>query len=362
MGRNLGRFRSMIFSRFRQKNCIYHVTVDQGQWVLYQIAVRLTEELKKRGRRAYITHNPWPLKHQILHFGDRYAYLQGPFQSLHPSNHVFLTWHHGDPKDPNVGMQQMFEKLPAAVPYFKTLVVSCEITRQHLLEWGMPAEKMIKIPIGVDVSRFSLPTPTERQRIRAELGIPDNAICIGSFQKDGEGWGDGMTPKLIKGPDIFLEVISNLAVRYANLMVLLTGPSRGYVKQGLEKIGVPYIHHFLENPAEIGRYYQALDLYLITSRVEGGPIALMESWASGIPVVSTRVGMPADLIMHGENGLLAEVEDTNVLTTHMTRLIEDTDLRRKFASAGVQAVKPLDWSCVAEQYDRLLYQSILGTS
>ena len=49
-------------------------------------------------------------------------------------------------------------------------------------------------------------------------------------------------------------------------------------------------------------YYRASDLYLITSRSEGGPLSLTESWATGVPVVSTRVGMSADYIRDGENG------------------------------------------------------------
>jgi glycosyltransferase involved in cell wall biosynthesis len=254
----------------------------------------------------------------------------------------------------------MFKKLPQAIPFFQKLVVSCEITRQHLLEWGMPAEKMVKIPIGVDLPRFSPATSAERQHIRAELGIPENAVCIGSFQKDGEGWGEGLSPKLIKGPDVFLDVVAALAARYPTLMVLLTGPSRGYVKQGLEKIGIPYIHHFLENPADIGRYYQALDAYLIASRIEGGPIALMESWASGVPVVSTRMGMAADWIQPGENGLLADVEDVPALAENLHRVLQAADLRQKLIQNGLETVKLLDWACIAEQYDQLLYEPILG--
>ncbi len=350
-----------IFSKLRPPTSIYHVTADQGEWVLYEVAKSVTAALQQQGRRAYITHNAWHLKHQILHFGDRYAYLHGKFEQLDSSNHVFLTWHHGDPRDSNEGVQQVFAKLPAAMPYFQKMVVSNETTRQHLLEWGMPAEKMVTIPIGVNLNRFAPPTPAERQKIRAELGIPENAICIGSFQKDGEGWGDGTTPKLIKGPDIFVETIAVLAKHYSNLVVLLTGPARGYVKQGLEKIGVPYVHHFLQNPAEIGRYYQALDVYIISSRIEGGPIALMESWASGVPLVSTRMGMPADFVNRGENGLLAEVEDVAGLAENVMHLLEDENLRQHLIAQGLESVQPLDWACIAAQYDRELYTPILGT-
>ena len=50
--------------------------------------------------------------------------------------------------------------------------------------------------------------------------------------------GDGVEPKLVKGPDVFLKGVAKLAVDH-RLFVLLTGPARGYVKRGLDAIGVP---------------------------------------------------------------------------------------------------------------------------
>ena len=110
-------------------------------------------------------------------------------------------------------------------------------------------------------------------------------MVIGSFQKDGKGWGEGNEPKLIKGPD-----------------VLLTGPARGYVKTGLESLKIPCKHLYLQDYREIGKYYQALDAYLVTSREEGGPKGVLESMASGIPLISTRVGQAQDLVKQGING------------------------------------------------------------
>ena len=107
---------------------------------------------------------------------------------------------------------------------------------------------------------------------------------------------------------------------------------------------------------DIVRYYQALDLYIITSRAEGGPKALLESWATGVPVVSTWVGMPADLIKHGENGMLAEVEDVEALTNHAMELIEDADLRERCRRQALEDVRQYGWPLIAERCYRELYQ------
>ena len=94
---------------------------------------------------------------------------------------------------------------------------------------------------------------------------------------------------------------------------MLSGPARGYVKQGLDEINVPYHHIYLKAYPNIGKLYQALDLYLVTSRQEGGPKAILESMASGIPIISTRVGQASDLINHEQNGWLADIEDVRAL-------------------------------------------------
>jgi glycosyltransferase involved in cell wall biosynthesis len=337
----------MISRWFRRKPAIHYV-YDGSQWSFYWDAFYITQGLRENhDLKTHITTKPWKLRGQIIQFGDRYGYLKGDFRGLHPSNKVFLTWFHGDLDDPNPDIQELFALLPDALPYLEKIVVPCRITRDVLLQTGVPESQLVTIPLGVDLQLFKLPTPQQRRTIRAALGIPENAICIGSFQKDGRGWGDGMEPKLVKGPDIFLEVIADLAKQYRNLVVLLTGPARGYVRQGLEKIGVPYVHRYLDDYREIAPLYHALNTYLITSRSEGGPKALMESWASGVPVVSTPMGMPADYIRQGENGWLA---DPAGLAEGIRRLIEDQTLREGCIQQALADVQALDWKMVAEGY------------
>ena len=88
-----------------------------------------------------------------------------------------------------------------------------------------------------------------------------------------------------------------LANKGLPVYALLTGPSRGYVKEELKKNGIPYYHSYVLELNDLVPLYQALDLYLITSREEGGPMGLMESMSCGIPVVTTNVGMAADVIL-----------------------------------------------------------------
>jgi glycosyltransferase involved in cell wall biosynthesis len=227
-----------------------------------------------------------------------------------------------------------------------------------MASWGIPDDKVTMIPIGVDLDIFRPPSPEEKERLRKQLGIHPEYVVIGSFQKDGIGWGEGLEPKLVKGPDLFLQVMGRLKSQ-ADILVLLTGPARGYVRRGLESMGIPYRHILLDSYAEVAPYYQVLDLYLVTSREEGGPKAVMESLASGVPLVSTRVGMAADLIEDGVNGFLCEVEDVDALVGRATQLMHDPSLRDRLRSNGYRAASGCDYREVARLHYEGVYQPLM---
>jgi glycosyltransferase involved in cell wall biosynthesis len=191
--------------------------------------------------------------------------------------------------------------------------VSHAATHDYVLSRGVAPDKVFRIPIGVDVDRFPTQSPHTRERVRRALDIPLSAVVVGSFQKDGVGWGEGMQPKLVKGPDVLLEAIAILRHRVRELFVLLSGPARGFVRAGLERLGVPYRHVYVPEYSGMGELYQALDVYLVTSREEGGPKAVLESMSAGVALVSTRVGQATDLVEHGSNGWLTDIEDAEAL-------------------------------------------------
>jgi glycosyltransferase involved in cell wall biosynthesis len=64
----------------------------------------------------------------------------------------------------------------------------------------------------------------------------------------------------------------------------------------------------------VGSLYHALDAYLVSSRQEGGPKAVLEAMASGVPLVTTRVGQAMDLAQHGRNAYMVESEDIEGLS------------------------------------------------
>ncbi|MBF0446481.1 MAG: glycosyltransferase family 4 protein [Magnetococcales bacterium] len=337
-----------ISGRFKRQ---VHYISDSSNWSFKWDAHYISKGMSCRlDNPVAVTVDPWNLRHQIVIFGNRYPWFFGPRHTLHSSNKVVVTWFHGDISDQETAMQRMFKQLPEVFARADRVVVTCDHSYNVLLGQGVAANKLVKIPLGVDLKTFVPPSKELRLQIREMLDIPNNAFCIGSFQKDGSGWEEGMEPKLLKGPDIFLASMALLKDKHPNLMVLLTGPARGYVKQGLDELGIDYRHKYFDEYLDIVPYYQALDLYLIASRGEGGPKALLEGMACGVPIVSSRVGMPADVIKQGENGFLADIEDSKSLASHIEKLIADPVLLKKCSNGGLETIKKYDWQLIADEY------------
>ncbi|HSC92989.1 MAG TPA: glycosyltransferase family 4 protein, partial [Gaiellaceae bacterium] len=203
-----------------------------------------------------------------------------------------------------------------------------------VLAAGLAPERVFRIPLGIDLEHFPLGEASARERARAALGLPRSAFVVGSFQKDGVGWGEGLEPKLVKGPDVLVAVLERLDASVGELVVLLTGPARGYVRRELDRRGVSYKHVVARTRDELARAYHALDVYLSTSRQEGGPKAVLETMATGVPLVTTRVGQAAELVEHERNAALVDVEDVDAIVAWTERVRDDGELRDRWRAAG----------------------------
>jgi len=83
---------------------------------------------------------------------------------------------------------------------------------------------------------------------------------------------------------------------------------------------------------DVERVFLASDVLLLTSTLEGCPNAVLEAQYLGVPVVATAGGGTTDAVIHGRTGYLAGVRDAPALAAHLTRLLTDADLRRRFAA------------------------------
>ena len=270
---------------------------------------------------------------QTAFFGSQFTLLREPWS---PPPHALATaYFHGRPGTP--GMPEFDECYRVLAQHHHELAriqVTHAEMRELVLEAGADPEKVVTIPIGIDLGAFSTADASTRAAVRADLDLPESAFVVGSFQKDGVGFGRGLEPKLVKGPDVLVEALRILRDAVPELHVLLSGPARGYVTRRLDELSIPYRHVIEAVYARIGRLYHALDAYVVPSRQEGGPKGVLEAMASGVPVVTTRVGQAAEIVRHEENGYLVDVEDAEALGAWLGHVAARPGELARVAAAG----------------------------
>ncbi|MSO55879.1 MAG: glycosyltransferase [Acidobacteria bacterium] len=335
------------------------LVADAAGWILDEVARQLLTNMPLAIGRCSVSADWITARDCTLHFIDRaWAWNDGVLDRVDPSNRLITVWWHGRLDSPDPIIQASLRRLGAQHDRFTRLQVTCSSGRQTLEALGVPSEKIVTLPIGVDLTTFR-PSPGDQSRsvARRALGVGDGTAAVGCFQKDGVGWTDGAEPKLIKGPDVLVDALVLLNDRRP-IHVVIPGPARGYVKRRLKDAGVPFSAPGMVVREGLPHLYHALDLYLSPSRDEGGPAGVLEAMASGVPVVSSRSGIPADLIDHGVNGLLVDVGDAEALASAADVLLESHGLRSSLAEGGLASIQAYDWRVVAERYAAELYAPI----
>jgi glycosyltransferase involved in cell wall biosynthesis len=309
---------------------------DNTGWSTDVDAEELKRSAAKLGFNAKVVKRAYFNLSQAVHYTSQFSIMNESI--YHPKNRISVDYYHGKPgqlENERGSFTKCFDALKKHREDISMVRVSTRDMEALIKSSGISPDKVMRIPIGIDTNIFKPQTLENKRETRNKLGIPEDAVVVGSFQKDGSGWGEGNEPKLIKGPDIFLKVVAELKKQVPNLWVLLSGPSRGYVKSGLDALGIPYKHEYLKDFRDLTSLYDALDLYIVTSREEGGPKAILESMAKGVPLVTTEVGQAKDLVKHGENGLMAPQEDVPALSNYSLEIIRNPDLRATLVNNGL---------------------------
>lgn len=309
------------------------VVGDRSGWSIDDDAVRVAEAAHRLGYDVAPTE--W-----AEHARDQAVFLPSHFTALTPrwldsSHRLGLAYFHGRPG--TVGSPEFddaFEALRRHAARVDRVQVTHAEMHELVVSSGVDPAHVFRIPIGIDIERFPLGDAATRAAARSALGLPADAFVVGSFQKDGVGWGEGLEPKPAKGPDVLVAALARVHERVPRLLVLLTGPARGFVRGELERRGIAHRHLSIGARDGLAAAYHALDAYLVASRQEGGPKSALESLAAGVPLVSTRVGQVPEVVEDGRAGLCAEVGDDEALAGLLLRVCDDERLAQSLRAAG----------------------------
>jgi len=311
-------------ARWPEHSRLFVVGDDLG-WSIDDDSARLARRARRLGYEVAPARWARFARNQSVFHSNHFTALRPHW--LQSSHRLGLSYFHGRPGTPGYPeFDDAYAALLANSAHIERVQVTHAEMRELVLAAGIDETRVFTIPIGVDIEHFPLVDAAARRSARDLLGVPHDAFVVGSFVKDGVGLGEGFEPKLVKGPDTLVATLTRARTAVPELFVLLTGLARGYVRRELGRLGIPHAHALLSSRDELGRAYHALDVTLVTSRQEGGPKAVLESLAAGIPLVTTKVGQAQELVVDGVNGLLAEVDDVDALAAGVERLHSDTAL------------------------------------
>ncbi len=255
------------------------------------------------------------------------------------------------------------EDFSRAAALVKTWVVRSYKARKQLEDKGL---NCFYIPYTIDTKTFK-PLP---EKITApwqkKWKLPKDKYLIGSFMRDTEG-ANLTSPKEVKGPDIFVEILKSLHGKSLPVHAVLAGPRRHWIRKALDEAGVPYT--FIGKPTakddmrknmmprdRLNILYNLIDLCLITSRSEAGPHAVLEAAAAACKVISTPVGI-CDEFLNAEN-----IFETPAQAAALIK----SDIANKALESGLEAYegKVASWhtpDAAAKLYFELYEQALKNT-
>ena len=154
-------------------------------------------------------------------------------------------------------------------------------------------KKITYIPFWVNQDKWY--EIKDKNILRNKYKFNDDQYLVGSFQRDSEGSNLDL-PKLIKGPDQFMTIVKHLNKIKPNLSVVLTGKRRNYIINELKKEKINFSYFEMVDISKLNELYNLLDLYIVSSRVEGGPQAILECGITKTPIISTNVGIADEIL------------------------------------------------------------------
>lgn len=211
-----------------------------------------------------------------------------------------------------------------AFAHADAFVSLCELDRKYVLNLGLyPAQRTAVVEPGLDEEYLSLPFISQKQ---------ERVAFIGTWiaRKGVKNLSTVMTRVLTQHPDLNFDIYGTGGARDT---VLASFPAKLHTRIA--------VHPRLSNQ-EIANGLAQAKVFFFPSQYEGFGIALAEAMACSCAVVTTPTGFGAELKDERE-ALLCNFEDVEAMERHISRLLQDDDLRLKIARQGWERVRSLNW-------------------
>jgi glycosyltransferase involved in cell wall biosynthesis len=204
-------------------------------------------------------------------------------------------------------------RIEALLSHLGAVVVPSHALARFLAEHGFPRRRMHVIPYGVTTRR---PTP-------APLHDPPRLGTAAILEQR-------------KAIDVLLDALAAMQ-RPAELDVFGDGSQRHELEEQARCLGLPVrFHGFVD---DLRDRLLELDVFVLPTRADNLPVAILEAMAVGLPVVATRVGGVPELVVDGETGFLVEPDDPGELGRALDAALADATRHRQMGEAGAARVE-----------------------
>jgi len=218
--------------------------------------------------------------------------------------------------------------------------------KEYLVDRGVDAKRIHVIPNGIDIRIFN--PYISQQSARQSFGIPDASFVIGFF-------GSAMPlSRVRKGVDCFIQSMLELQSQIPEMLLFISGQNWQQDVEFLRSKALRVIYPSFLPPSRMPAAYRSLDVFVVTSTVEGGPVTAFEAMASGVPLVSTNVGMVRDAVIHEKHALILPTNKPDQIADAILLLYGNSELNQRLSNNAVKLVQDsFQWSQVAPKYGEL---------
>ena len=238
------------------------------------------------------------------------------------------------------------------------LVAVSKATRNFHVAQGLDANRVAVIHNGIDVDRFAR-SGSVRESVRAELGIPDNAVVMLTAGQIG----------LRKGLDTLAAAAVAISQSVTGLHWLLAGERFSTKAESVEfersvdqtfRSAEPQLtYHRLGWRSDLNRVMSAADVLVHTARQEPLGRVILEAAAAGLAIVATDVGGTSEIVRHGESALLVPPDAPVELADSVRRFVESSAERTQFGHAARQRIaSQFQVGCCADALTEVWSRSI----
>ncbi|MEJ7811818.1 MAG: glycosyltransferase family 4 protein [Gemmatimonadaceae bacterium] len=235
-----------------------------------------------------------------------------------------------------------------ASPRLRAVIAVSQGLKRELMEfYGMPEEKIVVIPNGVDHSVFKPAGSMDaKRRLRRELDLPESAflaLFVGG-DWDRKGLGDAIHA-VAATPDVVLVVVGSGDVQRFQALAARAGAAARVLFAGLSR-----------TPE---RYFAAADVFVVPSRYETFSMSTLEAEASGLPILASRMNGVEDRIHEGVNGYIVGT-DPAAIRDKIIALRDDPALLGRMSTAAATASRRYDWDWIAAE-QLAVFESVAAT-